>query len=137
MSVMVPVDPRLMSDGMDGRTPEGPFSRLISCSLIPEGQIRGAFKHNNRMYAITGAMFGPPGGMQAAYAQALVPLDQYGGKVYTYSEKTATGVRGEQFYTGIKVKCNGTWFVLGDEQLQFVPGERDSRFDVLEQLDLF
>lgn len=82
-------------------------------------------------------MFGPPGGMQAAYAQVLVPLEQYGGEVYTYSEKTATSIRGEQFYTGIKVKCNGTWFVLGDEQLQFVPGERDSRFDVLEQLLLF
>ena len=137
MSAMVPVDPRLMSDGLHGRTPEGQLSKLISCSLIPEGQIRGAYKHNNKLYAITGAMFGPPGGTQAAYAQVLVPLEQYGGEVYTYSEKTATSISGEQFYTGIKVKCNGSWFVLGDEQLQFVPGEHDSRFDVLQQLVLF
>lgn len=137
MSSKVPVDPRLMSDGMDGRAPEGKLRRLISCSLIPEGQIRGAYKHNNKMYAITGAMYGPPGGMQVAYAQLLVPLGQYGGKVYSYNEKSATDIRGEQFYTGIKVKCDGTWFVLGDEQLQFVPGARDSRFDVPEQLVLF
>lgn len=133
----VPVDPRLMSDGMPGRTPEGQFSKLISCTSIPEGHIRGAYQHKNKMYAITGAMYGPPGGMQAAFAQVLVPLEQYDGRIYTYYEKSATDIRGEQFYTGIKVRCNGTWFVLGDEQLQFVPGERDSRFDVLEQMVLF
>ena len=137
MSIKVPIDPRLMSDGMPGRTPEGQFSKLISCTLIPEGHIRGAYKHNNKLYAITGAMYGPPGGMQAAYAQLLVPLEQYDGQIYTYNEKSATVIRGGQFYTGIKIRCNGTWFVLGEEQLQFVPGERDSRFDVPEQLILF
>lgn len=126
-----------MADGLPDRTPEGQLSKLISCSLIPEGHIRGAYKHNNRMYAITGAMYGPPGGMQAAFAQVLVPLEQYDGEIYTYNEKSATGVRGEQFYTGIKVRCNGAWFVLGNEQLEFNPGDRDSRFDVLEQLNLF
>jgi hypothetical protein len=137
MSIKVPIDPRIMSDGMRGRTPEGQLSKLISCTLIPEGHIRGAYKHNNKMYAITGAMYGPPGGMRAAYAQVLVPLEQYEGQIYTYNEKSGTDIRGEQFYTGIKVRCNGTWFVLGDEQLQFVPGERDSRFDVLKQMALF
>ncbi len=137
MRTKVPVDPRLMADGLPGRTPEGQLSKLISCSLIPEGHIRGAYKHSNRMYAITGAMYGPPGGMQAAFAQVLVPLEQYDGTVYTYNEKSATGIHGEQFYTGIKVRCNGAWFVLGNEQLEFIPGDRDSRFDVLEQLNLF
>ena len=137
MGIKVPVDPRLMSDGMHGRTPEGELSKLISCTSILEERIRGAYKHNNKMYAITGAMYGPPGGMRAAFAQVLVPLEQYDGQIYTYNEKSATDIRGEHFYTGIKVRCNGTWFVLGEERLQFVPGERESRFDVLEQLALF
>lgn len=137
MRTKIPVDPRLMADGLPDRTPEGQLSKLISCSLIPEGHIRGAYKHNNRMYAITGAMFGPLGGMRAAFAQVLVPLEQYDGEIYTYNEKSATGIHGEQFYTGIKVRCNGSWFVLGNEHLEFIPGDRDSRLDVLEQLNLF
>lgn len=69
----------------------------------------------NKLYTCTGGLFWKH--QRWITLAELVPKESYAGATYTYSEKSATPIRGENFYEGVVVKTRGEEYVLTTDRL--------------------
>lgn len=115
-----------------GYTPEQ-LDALVSCGEIAQGRIRGVLRRNGRLFAITGAMYGPNAtpvyDACEAIPAALFPRPQktYDERCREFEVFDATpdpdyGSAGERlriegrFYEGVRVQCKHEAFVLGRDR---------------------
>ncbi len=67
---------------------DGEYGRLVSCSVICEGRVKGLFEWEGRLYAVTGAVWPglKTGEPPQAFAEQVVPLAEFKGKTFDYDE---------------------------------------------------
>ena len=90
------------------------LSETYSADLIPEGKIRDYVRFQNRLYVCVGKVSrgidGPRLGL--LHLREIIPLGAYKGPTFSYADKSASSVRGEAFYQGVRVRCKNQPFVL-------------------------
>jgi ParB/RepB/Spo0J family partition protein len=93
---------------------KGDIYKSSSTDTISEGKTRQPFEHEGETFVATGAT------SDYTHAVRVVPRASYKRKSLTYPERCKTGVRGEGFYEGVRVQCQGTECVLTGPRLKCV-----------------
>lgn len=124
--------------GKKGPRPTGPvrfpqakvdeLAKLYSGHSIGEkGTLQGIFMHEGREYAVVGTRGSGKSGLTELTAQEVVPSSEYEGKTHAHDKP---GPPGAGFYTGMRVKFTGQWYVLVGESIEIrarKPGKKERK----------